>query len=92
MLHSAEAGGILTDMSSPKTTNPRSREPRRERRSGQRIAAQIEVVLMLPAELGLGEKQWACCQASVVRVEDGHPRVGVAARIDRIDVLPEILS
>ena len=118
-------------MSSPKTTNPRSREPRRERRSGQRITAQvpatvatrddrqrqaaitrdlsmtgvflyadekiaagtkIEVVLMLPAELGRGEKQWACFQASVVRVEEGQPRVGVAARIDRIDVLPEILS
>ena len=54
--------------------------------------AKIEVVLMLPAELGLGEKQWACCEASVVRVEDAKGRVGVAARIDRMDVLPEILS
>jgi hypothetical protein len=54
--------------------------------------AKIEVVLMLPAELGLGEKQWACCEASVVRVEDTEGRVGVAARIERMDVLPEILS
>jgi len=61
----------------------------------ERIAegSQIEIVLMLPAELGLGDKQWACCQASVVRVENGDGnQVGVAARIDRLDVLPEILS
>ena len=55
--------------------------------------SRIEIVLMLPAELGLGDKQWACCQASVVRVEDGKGnRVGVAAQIDRMDILPEILS
>ena len=51
--------------------------------------SKLEIVLILPAELGLGDKQWACCQASVVRVEDGD-RFGVAARIDRLDVLPEI--
>jgi hypothetical protein len=61
----------------------------------QRIAegSKLEIVLILPAELGLGEKQWACCQASVVRVEDsGGPRFGVAATIDRMEVLPEIPS
>ena len=53
--------------------------------------SKLEIVLILPAELGLGEKQWACCQASVVRVEDGGSRkFGVAATIDRLDVLPEI--
>jgi hypothetical protein len=51
--------------------------------------SKLEIVLILPAELGLGEKQWACCQASVVRVEDGD-RFGVAAKIDRLDMLPEI--
>jgi hypothetical protein len=51
--------------------------------------SKLEIVLILPAELGLGEKQWACCQASVVRVEDGE-RFGVAATIDRLDMLPEI--
>jgi hypothetical protein len=55
--------------------------------------SKIEIVLMLPPELGLGDKQWACCEASVIRVEDGAgSRVGVAARIERLDVLPEILS
>jgi hypothetical protein len=59
----------------------------------QRIAegSKLEIVLILPAELGLGEKQWACCQASVVRVEDdGGSRFGVAASIERLDMLPEI--
>jgi hypothetical protein len=54
--------------------------------------SKLEIVLILPAELGFGEKQWACCQASVVRVEDGGTKFGVAARIDRLDVLPEIPS
>lgn len=60
----------------------------------QQIAegSKLEIVLILPAELGLGEKQWACCQASVIRVEDGENKFGVAARIDRLDVLPEIPS
>ncbi len=52
--------------------------------------SKLEIVLILPAELGLGEKQWACCQASVVRVEDGKGQFGVAAIIDRLDMLPEI--
>jgi hypothetical protein len=53
--------------------------------------SKLEIVLILPAELGLGEKQWACCQASVIRVEDGEGRrFGLAATIDRLDMLPEI--
>lgn len=56
------------------------------------MGTRIEVVLMLPAELGLGEKQWACCQAVVVRVENSKGRIGVGARIERLDVLPEILA
>jgi c-di-GMP-binding flagellar brake protein YcgR len=55
--------------------------------------SKLEIVLILPAELGLGQKQWACCEASVVRVEycDGHQH-GIAATIDRLDLLPEIPS
>jgi c-di-GMP-binding flagellar brake protein YcgR len=53
--------------------------------------SKLEVILILPAELGLGEKQWACCQASVVRVEEGgEGKFGVAATIDRLDLLPEV--
>jgi hypothetical protein len=52
----------------------------------------LEIVLMLPPELTRGEKQWVCCQASVVRVEQaaGTGQVGVAARIRNIATLPEI--
>lgn len=53
--------------------------------------SKLQIVLILPPELGLGEKQWACCEASVIRVEgEGSPHFGVAATIDRLDVLPEI--
>ena len=53
--------------------------------------AKLELVLMLPSELGLGPGGWTLCQASVVRVEqsDGK-RVGVAATLDRIELLPEL--
>ena len=54
--------------------------------------SKLEIVLILPPGLGFGEKQWACCEASVVRVEDGDDKFGVAARIERLDVLPEIPS
>lgn len=59
-----------------------------------KIAAgsQLEIILMLPPEFTDGKKRWACCQASVARVEnatDGGP-LGVAATIQRFEFLPEI--
>lgn len=53
--------------------------------------AKLELVVMLPRELGIGAGGWALCQASVVRVDStaGH-RIGVAASLDRIDLLPEL--
>ncbi|MGO9127983.1 MAG: PilZ domain-containing protein [Terriglobales bacterium] len=52
----------------------------------------LEMVLMLPSELTQGAKQWVCCQASVVRVEEtpGTGQMGVAANIRNIATLPEI--
>lgn len=54
--------------------------------------SELELVLVLPAELTFGERRWVCCQASVVRVEKpaSMGNFGVAARIDRFEVLPEI--
>lgn len=54
--------------------------------------SELELVLVLPAELTFGERRWVCCQASVVRVENTAKvgNFGVAARIDRFEVLPEI--
>jgi PilZ domain len=45
--------------------------------------SKLELVLMLPAELTNGEKRWVCCQALVVRVEQGMPdgHFGIAANI-----------
>jgi hypothetical protein len=53
----------------------------------------IELVLMLPAELTGGVKSWVCCHARVLRVEPGMGAgFGVAAAIERMDVLPELMS
>ena len=54
--------------------------------------AKLELVMMLPPELGLGPGGWTLCQASVVRIErsDGKA-MGVAATLDRIERLPELL-
>jgi hypothetical protein len=54
-------------------------------------ASEVELVLMLPPELTAGEKCWVCCHAQVVRVEDGAGReFGIAAEIQRMEILPEI--
>ena len=54
--------------------------------------SELEMVLVLPAEITKGEKRWVCCQASIVRVEEdpGGGRRGVAADIRRMELLPEI--
>jgi PilZ domain len=58
------------------------------------VGSELEMVLMLPAELTDGEKRWVCCKASVLRVEQGgeYGRFGVAASIRSIATLPEIGS
>jgi PilZ domain len=57
-----------------------------------RVGSELEMVLMLPAQLTDGEKRWVMCQASVVRVEPGGEdgNFGVAASIRSIATLPEI--
>jgi hypothetical protein len=54
--------------------------------------SELEIILVLPPELTDGERRWACCQASVVRVEpsgqDGN--FGMAASIRRFELMPEI--
>jgi hypothetical protein len=53
--------------------------------------ANVELVLILPPELTSGEKCWVCCHARVLRVEQGAgTNFGVAAEIQRMDILPEI--
>ena len=59
--------------------------------AGMAEGSKLELVVMLPAGLGVGQGGWALCQASVVRVEhsDGQG-VGIAATLDRIELLPQI--
>jgi hypothetical protein len=53
--------------------------------------SKLELVIMIPPDLGIGPGGWALCQASVVRVEQaGGKSVGVAASLDRIELLPQI--
>lgn len=59
--------------------------------SALEAGAKLELVIMLPGGLGLGPGGWTLCQASVVRVEESDgKRVGVAATLDRIELLPEL--
>jgi hypothetical protein len=51
----------------------------------------VELVLILPPELTSGEKYWVCCQATIVRVEEGDAEFGLAAQIRRMDILPEVV-
>lgn len=54
--------------------------------------SKLEIVLMMPPELQQLGRQWVCCQATVVRVEQDRPnrKLGVAAVIDRCEALPQI--
>jgi len=59
--------------------------------SALEAGAKLELVIMLPGGLGFGPGGWTLCQASVVRVEESDgKRVGVAATLDRIELLPEL--
>ena len=51
----------------------------------------VELILILPPELTSGEKCWVCCHARVLRLDQGPGSdFGVAAEIQRMDILPEI--
>ena len=55
--------------------------------------SEVELVLILPPELTSGEKCWVCCHARVLRVEQGTgTNFGVAAEIQQMNILPEILA
>lgn len=61
-------------------------------KSRMEAGAEVELVLILPPELTSGEKCWVCCQATIVRVEEQGSEFGVAAKISRMDLLPEITA
>ncbi len=49
------------------------------------VGSEIQIVLMLPRELGLVTGRMVCCHATVLRIEPSSPdgRQGIAAMIDR---------
>jgi hypothetical protein len=58
-------------------------------KSNMEMGAEVELVLILPPELTAGQKCWVCCQATIVRAEKMGTEFGVAAKIKRMDILPE---
>jgi hypothetical protein len=59
---------------------------------GMKAGSKLELVLMLPPGLGIGSGGWTLCEASVVRVEESDGKgVGIAATLERIAVLPELV-
>ncbi len=59
--------------------------------SEMKAGSKLELVIMLPPDLGLGPGGWTLCQASVVRVEESEGKgMGIAATLDSIALLPEI--
>jgi hypothetical protein len=55
-----------------------------------RAGAEIQVVLMLPRELGLESSQMVCCHGKIIRVEEHAGQYGIAAQIERIEGLPQV--
>jgi hypothetical protein len=81
--HGEEHGGLTRDLSSSGIFLYSE--------TAMKPGSKLELVIMLPPDLGLGAGGWTLCQASVVRVEKSEgKRVGIAATLDRIAVLPEI--
>jgi PilZ domain len=57
-----------------------------------KAGSKLELVIMLPPGLGFGSGGWTMCEASVVRVEESNGKgLGIAATLDRVEFLPELL-
>jgi c-di-GMP-binding flagellar brake protein YcgR len=56
------------------------------------VGSEIQIVLMLPRELGLITDRMVCCHATVLRIEPPTPdgRQGIAAMIDRFALMNQV--
>ncbi len=56
------------------------------------VGSEIQIVLMLPRELGLVTDRMVCCHATVLRIEPPLPdgRHGIAAMIDRFALMNQV--
>jgi hypothetical protein len=56
------------------------------------VGSEIQIVLMLPRELGLVTDRMVCCHATVLRIEAPTPdgKHGIAASIDRFALMNQV--
>jgi hypothetical protein len=56
------------------------------------VGSEVQIVLMLPRELGLVTDRMVCCHATVLRVEppNSDGKQGVAAMIDRFALMNQV--
>lgn len=56
------------------------------------VGSEIQIVLMLPRELGLVTDRMVCCHATVLRVEppSADGKQGIAAMIDRFALMNQV--
>lgn len=56
------------------------------------VGSEIQIVLMLPRELGLVMDRMVCCHATVLRLEapNSEGRQGIAASIDRFAMMNQV--
>jgi Tfp pilus assembly protein PilZ len=54
-----------------------------------REGSEIEIVLMLPKELGLPASEMVCCHGKIVRAELSAGHCGIAAEIERYQAFPQ---
>jgi c-di-GMP-binding flagellar brake protein YcgR len=56
------------------------------------IGSEIQIVLMLPRELGLVTDRMVCCHATVLRIEppNSDGKQGIAAMIDRFALMNQV--
>ena len=52
------------------------------------VGSKIDIVLMLPKELGLPFSRLVCCHGNIVRVEESSGEYGIAASVEYIADLP----
>ena len=57
-----------------------------------KVGSEIQIVLMLPRELGLVTDRMVCCHATVLRVEppNADGKHGIAAAIDRFAMMNQV--
>ena len=56
------------------------------------VGSEIQIVLMLPRELGLVMDRMVCCHATVLRIEPPNPegKHGIAAVIDKFAMMNQV--